>query len=411
MNILWITNTVFPEATALLTGNKNDLKSSGGWMVAGAASLVSDENIRLAVASIANIDKLIHLQGNKIDYYLIPKGAGNNHINHDYEAYFKRICDEFRPDVTHIHGTEFSHGLAFVEACGAEHVVVSIQGICNEIGNHYLDGLSYKDVIKNITIRDIIKGTLFAEKKSWLKRGEYERAILKKVKHVIGRTEWDHAFVWAVNNKIKYHKCNETLRPEFYSDHWQYDKCRPHTIFVSQAYYPIKGLHQLIKALPMILREYSDVKVRIAGNNVLEYGIKHRTSYFQYLRTLIQKNKLHDCIHFCGVLSAEEMKQEYLLANVFVCPSSIENSSNALCEAVLLGVPVLASHVGGLPSMMEGQLQNLYRFDDVELLASKICNVFANEENQSNCIDIARKRHNAETNTNTLLDIYKMITK
>ena len=38
-------------------------------------------------------------------------------------------------------------------------------------------------------------------------------------------------------------------------------------------------------------------------------------------------------------------------------------------------------------------------------------NVFANEENQSNCIDIARKRHNAETNTNTLLDIYKMITK
>lgn len=114
---------------------------------------------------------------------------------------------------------------------------------------------------------------------------------------------------------------------------------------------------------------------------------------------------------FCGALSAEEMKQEYLLANVFVCPSSIENSSNALCEAILLGVPVLASHVGGLPSMMEGQLQNLYRFDDVELLASKICNVFANEENQSNCIDIARKRHNAETNTNTLLDIYKMITK
>ena len=83
MNILWITNTIFPEATALLTGNKNDLKSSGGWMVAGASSLVSDENIRLAVASIANVDKLTHMQGNKIEYYLIPKGAGNIHVNHD----------------------------------------------------------------------------------------------------------------------------------------------------------------------------------------------------------------------------------------------------------------------------------------------------------------------------------------
>lgn len=328
MNILWITNTIFPEATALLTGNKNDLKSSGGWMVAGASSLVSDENIRLAVASIANVDKLTHMQGNKIEYYLIPKGAGNIHVNHDYEAYFKRIHEEFQPDVTHIHGTEFSHGLAFVEACGAEHVVVSIQGICAEIGNHYLDGLSCKDVIKNITIRDIIKGTPFAEKKSWLKRGEYERALLKKVKHVIGRTEWDHAFVWAVNNNITYHNCNETLRPEFYSGYWQYEKCNPHTIFVSQAYYPIKGLHQLIKALPMILREYPDIKVRIAGNNVLEYSIKHKTSYFQYLRTLIQKNNLHDCIHFCGPLSAEEMKQEYLSANVFICPSSIENCTS-----------------------------------------------------------------------------------
>ena len=409
MNILWITNTVFPEAKTLLTGNKNDLKSSGGWMVAGASSLVSDENIRLAVASIANVDKLTHEQGNKKEYYLIPKGAGNDHINHDYEAYFKRICDEFRPDVTHIHGTEFSHGLAFVEACGAEHVVVSIQGICAEIGNHYLDGLSYKDVIKNITIRDIIKGTPFAEKKSWLKRGEYERALLKKVKHVIGRTEWDHAFVWTINNNITYHNCNETLRPEFYSGHWQYEKCNPHTIFVSQAYYPIKGLHQLIKALPMILREYPDIKVRIAGNNVLEYSIKHRTSYFQYLRTLIQKNNLHDCIHFCGPLSAEEMKQEYLSANVFVCPSSIENSSNALSEAILLGVPVLASYVGGLPTIMEGQQQNLYRYDDVDVLAYKVCDLFAKKEEQLNTIKIASQRHNVEANSKTLLDIYKKI--
>lgn len=180
MNILWITNTVFPEATALLTDNKNDLKSSGGWMVAGAESLVSNGNVCLAIVSIANVEKNIHLQGDKMEYYLIPKGAGNERINHDYESYFKFIYDEFRPDITHIHGTEFSHGLAFVEACGAEHVVVSIQGICNEIGNHYLDGLSYKDVIKNITIRDIIKGTLFAEKKSWLKRGEYERSLLKR---------------------------------------------------------------------------------------------------------------------------------------------------------------------------------------------------------------------------------------
>lgn len=409
MKILWITNTTFPEAFTLLTGNKMCLKSSGGWMVAGAESLVSNGNVCLAVVSIANVEKLIHLQGDKMEYYLIPKGAGNEHINHDYESYFKFINNEFRPDIIHIHGTEFSHGLAYVEACGVDNVVVSIQGICSEIGNHYLDGLSFCDIIKNLTFRDIIKGTPFSEKKSWSKRGENEELLIEKVKHVIGRTDWDHAFVWSVNKDIVYHHCNETLRQEFYSDNWQYEKCCPHTIFVSQAYYPIKGLHQIIKALPIIIREYPDVKVRIAGNDVLRYGIKNKTTYFQYLRSLIHKNKLNDYIHFCGSLSAEEMKQEYLSANVFVCPSSIENSSNALSEAILLGVPVLASHVGGLSTIMEGQLQNLYRFDDVEVLAYKICDTFAKKEKQLNTIDIASKRHNAETNTNTLLDIYKMI--
>lgn len=249
-------------------------------MVAGADSLASNDNVHLAIVSIADVKELVHLQGRRMEYYLIPKGSGNQTVNHEYEPFFTIIFDEFRPDITHIHGTEFSHGLAFVEACGADNVVVSVQGICSEISNHYLDGFSCLDIIRNLTIRDVIKGTPYTEQKSWAKRGEYEKMLIKKVKHVIGRTEWDRAFVWSVNNNIVYHHCNETLRPEFYTGKWQYEKCSPHTIFVSQAYYPIKGLHQVLKALPMIIREYPDVNVRVAGNNVLKYSIRNRTTYF-----------------------------------------------------------------------------------------------------------------------------------
>ena len=409
MKILWITNTTFPEANSLLSGYKKSLRSSGGWMVAGADSLASNDNVHLAIVSIADVKELVHLQGRRMEYYLIPKGSGNQTVNHEYEPFFTIIFDEFRPDITHIHGTEFSHGLAFVEACGADNVVVSVQGICSEISNHYLDGFSCLDIIRNLTIRDVIKGTPYTEQKSWAKRGEYEKMLIKKVKHVIGRTEWDRAFVWSVNNNIVYHHCNETLRPEFYTGKWQYEKCSPHTIFVSQAYYPIKGLHQVLKALPMIIREYPDVNVRVAGNNVLKYSIRNRTTYFQYLRTCVQKNKLDDYIHFCGPLSAEEMKREFLSANVFICPSSIENSSNALCEAILLGVPVLASHVGGLCTIMEGQLQNLYRYEDVGVLAYKVCDVFAKKEKLLNSIKIASQRHNPDANSKTLLDVYKSI--
>ena len=57
---------------------------------------------------------------------------------------------------------------------------------------------------------------------------------------------------------------------------------------------------------------------------------------------------MEDKIEFLGRLSAEGMKQAYLDANVFVMPSTIENSPNSLGEAMLLGVPCVAADVGGV---------------------------------------------------------------
>lgn len=65
------------------------------------------------------------------------------------------------------------------------------------------------------------------------------------------------------------------------------------------------------------------------------------------------------------------MKQEYLNANVFICPSSLENSPNSLGEAQILGTPCLASYVGGIPDMMFGNEGYLYRFEEIEMLAER----------------------------------------
>ncbi len=53
-----------------------------------------------------------------------------------------------------------------------------------------------------------------------------------------------------------------------------------------------------------------------------------------------------------GSLNAEEMKEQYLLANVFASPSSIENSPNFCREAMILGTPVVSSDVGGVKNML-----------------------------------------------------------
>ena len=68
----------------------------------------------------------------------------------------------------------------------------------------------------------------------------------------MGRTTWDQACTYLINPKVKYHFCNETLRSEFYKDRWKVENCNKHTIFISQASYPIKGFHKFLEALVQV---------------------------------------------------------------------------------------------------------------------------------------------------------------
>ena len=214
-----------------------------------------------------------------------------------------------------------------------------------------------------------------------------------------------------------YHFGGETLRPVFYENTiWNYETCRPHSIFLSQAYYPIKGLHMLLKAMPLVLRHYPDATIRIAGSNIARTngGIIDTlkiSNYGMIIRKLINKYKLEKTITFTGALDGDGMRKEYLNSNVFICPSSIENSPNSIGEAQVLGVPVIASYVGGVCDMMRGGEHWLYRFEEIEMLAYKICEVFK----MGGSIDtepmrqVALQRHDPVKNMLDLMNIYSAV--
>ena len=126
---------------------------------------------------------------------------------------------------------------------------------------------------------------------------------------------------------------------------------------------------------------------------------------------MIKKFNLKDCVTFTGNLNAEEMKREYLRSNVFVCPSSIENSPNSLAEAQILGVPVLASQVGGIPDMMQGDEEHLYRFEEIEMLAQKITELFKRKDeiDTEPMRQVALQRHDPERIIEELIDTYKAV--
>lgn len=413
MKVLWINMTVPPEADAQLGGIK-ELKNTGGWVLGLAHYLIQVPGIELAIAAASPlVREMTVVAGEKIKYYVVPASSGRAADDELQRENWCKVYDIFRPDVVHIHGTEYRHALTWIQANGAERTVVSVQGLVSVCADYYHSGMSQWEVLTHITPRDLIKGGIWGEQYEFRSIGRTEVELLRTVHHVIGRTRWDRTHLWAINPQAQYHFCNEVLRTEFYQgETWSYGNCRPYTIFLSQAAVAYKGLHQLLKAMPLILRQYPQTQIRIAGFDIIEPSLKRRvmrTGYGWYISRLVRKYGVTGHIHFTGRLNADEMKQELLRANVFCSPSSIENSSNSVGEAQILGVPCVASRVGGMPDIIPSEACGLmYRFDEPVELARCICDLFAQSPDleTSEMQAEARRRHDPETNIKSLLDIY-----
>lgn len=341
----------------------------------------------------------------------------------ELEARFRTRIRELSPDVIHIWGTEFAHTLAMVNACEAlgllDRVVVSIQGLCSVYAPHYAEGVPHS-VQKRFTFRDFLKqDNILQQQRSFAVRGDLEEKALRKVRHVIGRTDWDLACTSQINPEAAYHFCNETLRESFYEGQWQYDTCCRHRIFTSSCVYPIKGFHYLLEAFAEVRRVYPDAVLAVPGSSPVSDGIARklrRSSYQKYLAELMEKHGLTGNVEFLGRLTADAMKEQYLKANVFVLPSTIENSPNSLGEAMLLGVPCVAADVGGVTTMLTHRQEGyVYQSTAPYMLAHYIKAVFAREDEAKELGQAARahalQTHDPHRNLQELLSVYRTLAK
>ncbi len=412
MIVLWIANTIFPDAARHIG---EPVPVFGGWMYGLARDLAQSE-LRLAVATVYGGNDFLSFSINGIQYFLIPRGKdGNGEVGS-----WKRMVAVLRPDLVHIHGTEYSYGMTLMEACPSLKYVVSIQGLVSVYYRYYLAGMTVRDVLSSITLRDILRrDTIFQAKEKFFKRGLTEVEYIQKVDAVIGRTDWDFDHVNTIRPGVPYYFCNESLRDEFYcGSKWSLDECDRYSIFLSQGSYPLKGLHQVIKAAAILKSEFSTIKIRIAGPDIVASTTLsqrlRRSGYGIYIKKLIEKYGLEKHVEFLGPLDAVSMKKAYLDAHVFICPSSIENSPNSLGEAQILGVPSIASYVGGVPFMLKSKASALvYRFEEHEMLASHIRCVFYGKSLSRSMSDAAIleavSRHNRDENRKSVMAAYEKI--
>lgn len=348
-------------------------------------------------------------------------------VPHSYpgnlEGVFRKELETFQPDVIHIWGTEYGHTLAMAKAAQMtdllDRTVVSIQGLCSIYTGHYAEGVP-ESVQKGYTFRDLMRqDNIRRQQGKFAMRGSMEVSALRLIRHVIGRTDWDLACTSQFNPQAQYHFCNETLRTCFYQDRWEYENCIKHRIFASSCAYPVKGFHYLLKAFAEVVRVYPDATLAVTGRSFLPDGFAgklRQNSYERYLAKLVKQYSLEGKIEFLGSLSAQQMKEEYRKANAFVLPSTIENSPNSLGEAMLLGVPCVASDVGGVSNLMvHGKEGYVYQSTAPYMLAHYIKQVFSREAEAANMGAAAREHacmtHDPRKNLQDLLKIYQTLAK
>jgi glycosyltransferase involved in cell wall biosynthesis len=104
-----------------------------------------------------------------------------------------------------------------------------------------------------------------------------------------------------------------------------------------------KGLHLLIKAMPDIL-EKNNVKLLVIGEG----------DYLAEAKQLVDQLGLDSYVVFTGYIPREEAPDYINASDVFVLPTiRQEGMPFSLLEAMACGKPVIASKIGGIPSVID----------------------------------------------------------
>lgn len=415
MNFLWVVNIPIPSACPQLGIRPSPF---GGWILGASDYISRDTNVKITFAFPYKGKSTIYYEDNKFFYCAFP--SKESFHDGDYSLVVKDIISKVKPDLVHIYGTELPHSYFFSKYCNLFNIpfLITIQGLVSFIRYHCFSGLHFC-VIFLPTIRNLINGdSVYSIYRLYCKRSFFEKEAIKYAKFVTGRTSWDKACLRLINNDLEYFHCDESMRESFYSSLWDYSMITPYQIFISQGANSIKGLHFALKALAIIKESYPSVRLVIGGSDFTSFSsifnILSISCYGLYIRRLIYKLGLKDNVVFLGQLNENQVVKHLCNSHVFLSPSTIENSSNSLCEAMLLGVPSVASYVGGTQDLIEnGHDGFLYQHDSHYIAASLIIDLFSSSHLCNSISMNARKaaimRHDKTKNSDRILQIYHKI--
>jgi glycosyltransferase involved in cell wall biosynthesis len=150
--------------------------------------------------------------------------------------------------------------------------------------------------------------------------------------------------------------------------------------------HPDKGLETLLLAVVDLRRDFPEIRAYVAGN--IQAGYEE---YDRSLRALRDELGLGDVVEFLGLV--DDPHAIWAAADVYVQPSRSEPFGLALLEAMQIGVPVVASAVGGIREILANERCGLrVPPEDPVSLAAAIRQVLTSESLADALADAGRRR-------------------
>lgn len=405
MRILWF------SVTPSLFNPKSNSHNGGGWIASLEQIIRKENSVELGIA-FEFPDKGFRYDREGVSYYPIStkKRSYLDHLNKKQitEEFLKKcnqIIEDFKPDIIQIFGSENNFGLLCKNT--KVPIVIHMQGCLPAYYNTLFPvGMNKYDFIflKGIGLRSRILG--LRSERIIKKNAKQEIETIQNCKYFLGRTQWDKDLVDLFNTKACYFHCEEALRDSFLSKEkkWEYKHSEKKVIVsvISRPWY--KGADLILKTACLLKNFTSlDFEWRV-------YGISDIHLY----ETKYKINAKDVNVKVLGTASKDELVEAIINASCYVHTSYIDNSPNSLCEAQILGAPVIATHVGGISSLVkDGESGLLFPTNEPHTLASLIKKVVTNKILSVRLGDSARisaeNRHNPESIRKSLLSIYETI--
>jgi glycosyltransferase involved in cell wall biosynthesis len=362
-----------------------------GWLVNLSKALAATEDIDLHIlveSTLVASNQVARLDG--ITFHVVKSSLPI--VNRGFPPYFPvdvltgfapvvhkllRELRELQPDLVHAHGTEGPYALAGIRSripC-----LISIQGVISEI---------FK-TNPNFRFRVV---------------RHYEQSAVRRGRFFACRTEFDSGFVRSQNPQARIFKIHEAMNPVFFGNDWTVGQSE--TIVFVGSFVEHKGFLLLLEALARVKQRRPRIMLLAIGRDTPESRAQ--------LQQTCDRMGIGTNVTFCGFQPATAIATYHLQSQIFVLPSKNENSPNALCEAMVSGMPVVATRVGGIPSLVDDrQTGLLVPWGDPQALADKIEWLLAHPEERerlgNNARRVARARHAPETVALEAIQAYKEI--